>query len=78
MTTPHSVIGKILSGKVRRDGWSRNKKALMLLSQDDEESEKIGIRSGIIDTKTITTGVEIPYIHEGGSVLDVYGRRKKR
>ena len=73
-------IGKIISKhKLIKDKYGKDKKVLMLVSDDPNrvETDKL-FQSRLIDDNTIPKNIKIPYMHTGGSVLEVYGRRKRK
>jgi hypothetical protein len=57
--------------RILSDKYSRNKKVLMLLDYEDKD-----FKSKMIDEKEIPSEITIPFLHKGGSVLEVYNRRK--
>lgn len=69
-------LGKILGKKIVKDSYGKNKKVLLLVGDKDEQDELFKTR--VDDDKDYPKDIKVPFIHPGGSVLEIYSRRKRK
>ena len=72
-------VERIIGKKIVKDSYGKNKKVLLLPNDDPNWIETDPLfQPKVIDDKGFPKDIKVPYLHPGGSVLEIYGRRKRK